>query len=311
MNSIHQLPPERDLPADRRARMRTHLLLAIAQSSARRPNVARGLAVRVATVGLVLAAGAAATWVGTSSLGGSSQQSQVYALGDGVLSPPIRNAGRECLKYASYDKGSSPMVTWPANSPPILLNHIEQPGRGAIIVYQAQSKLIYCNIGPAVKDGPEPRDFTTDGSGAAGIGVLDSTPWLPGPISLEHAWSTDLDGGYLDVAGRVSDRVARVILDDDAGHQSTARLVKGTFVVFSDGRIAPGAGMLISYDTSGKEIDRRQALSQPADRCYTDPAGNLVNPISSQEFELAYKANAAHCRPAVRWQPGRDAPTPK
>ncbi|GAA3247059.1 hypothetical protein GCM10010532_091820 [Dactylosporangium siamense] len=205
------------------------------------------------------------------------------------------------------------LATWPANAPPTVLNYIEQPGRGAIVIYQAQSSLIYCIVGPAVKEGPEPQEFITDdGSLGIALGVRDGSQWLPGPILLEIARSTDRNGGYIDAAGRVSERVARVVLDDGAGHQSTARLAGGTFVVFSDGRTNPGAGVLISYDSSGAEIDRRPANDQPEGHCYTDPAGKLVNPTSNYRFELAYRSNQGRCDPAEPWsRRNSTAPTPQ
>jgi RNA polymerase sigma-70 factor (ECF subfamily) len=124
---------------------------------------------------------------------------------------------------------------------------------------------------------PPSRGSASDGSERAALSKLDSSPWLPGPISTENAGSTDMDGGYVDVAGRVSGRVARVVLDDGAGHQSTARL------------------------------DRQPALGQPDDRCYTDPAGNLVNPTSNYKFDLAYTSNKGRCKPAEPWSRNNSA----
>jgi hypothetical protein len=311
MSTINQLPPERDLPADRLARLRARVLTAIAEPAARRRGVAGrrpGLAV---ASGLATAACAAIAIVGVGALSGSVQQrDEVYALGDGVLSPPVRKAGRECLKLASYEAPDERLpkpITWSADSPPVLLNHLEQPRRGALLVYQTQSTLIYCGLGPHVLGGPE---VTKDEAWGAGTGWLDGSPWLPGPISNEAAGSTKLGEGYLYALGRVSPRVARVVLDDGAGHRSTARLANGTFVVFSDGSIK--GGMLVSYDATGKEIDRRPALAQPEGRCYTDPAGNLVNPVSRHEFEQAYRSGTVRCRSAEPWSRRNSAkPTPQ
>jgi hypothetical protein len=299
MSSIDLLPPERDIPADRHARMRSRLLSAITEPGDRGRRVRRRRPVRIAVAGLAMVAGAAVVWAAGPYE--SSRPSAVYAIGDGVLSPGTRDAARQCLTLASRDDGMGALATWPANAPPTVLNYIERPGRGAIVIFETQSTLIYCVIGPAVQDGPEPREFTTDGSQGGALAVLDSSQWLPGPISLETARSTDLQGGYIDAAGRVGARVARVVLDDGAGRQSTARLAGGTFVVFSDGRTDPGAGVLISYDSSGAEIDRRPAAEQPAGRCYTDPAGKLVNPISNDRFDMAYKSKQGRCDHAEPW----------
>jgi hypothetical protein len=310
MRSIDQLLPERDLAADRHAHLRRRVLAGIAEPTDGPRAVGRSRSVRVAAAGLAMAAAGAIVWAGSNVLSDSSRPGEVYALGDSVLSPSTRATGRQCLEFARFDDGHGALATWPADSPPMLLNYVEQPGRGAIVVYQAHLRLVYCSIGPAVKIGPEPREFTTDGSGSAGVGALDATRWLPGPISMESAGSTDVEGGYLHVAGRVSERVARVVLDDGAGHQRSARLAEGTFVVFSDGRTVPGA-VLISYDASGAEIDRRPASQQPASRCYIDPAGKLVNPTSHHEFELAYRTNGGRCEPGEPWSRRNSTPAPR
>ena len=77
--------------------------------------------------------------MGSSTGMPSGDRPQVYAVGDGVLSSGTRDAGRECLTLASEDYSNGPFATWPADSPPVLLNHTEQPGRRAILIYQAQS----------------------------------------------------------------------------------------------------------------------------------------------------------------------------
>jgi len=309
VTNLDQLPPERDLPPDRHALLRTRVLTATVASSSRHGAPSRR-PVRFAAASVAVAACAVIAWAGVGELSGSRyQKPEVYALGDGVLSPDVREAGRDCLALIRNDYGQP--VTWTKDSPPTLLNHIEKDRR-AVVIYHVQSKLIHCLMGPAVKDGPEPREFTDDGYRAIAYAIMDSSQWLPGPISKEAARSTDMDGGYVDAAGRVSARVARVVLDDGAGHQYTARLADGTFVVISDDRIPNNGGTLISYDASGKEIDRRPVLRQPTSRCYTDPAGNLVNPTSNYEFDLAYKSNKAQCAPAEPWSRRTPAqPTPQ
>jgi len=306
MSGIDLLPPERDIPADRYAHMRTRLLNTLAEPGDRPRPVRAKRPVRVAAAGLALAASAAVLWVGTGEP--SSRPAEVYAIGDAVLSPGTRAAARQCLKLSTEDSDLGPFVTWSPKTPPTMLNYLEQPGRGAIVIYQVRSELLYCVIGPAVRNGPAPREFTTDGAQGGALGVEHGTPWLPGPISVEEARSTDLDGGYIDTAGRVSGRVARVVLDDGAGHQSTARLAAGTFVVFSHGRINPGRGVLISYDSSGTEIDRRPVLQQPAGRCYTDPAGRLVNPVSNDAFDQAYRSKQGRCDAAEPWSRANSTP---
>lgn len=301
MSSIDQLPPERDLPGDRHARLRTRVLTAIAEPATRRHTAGRPLSVRIAAAGVAMAACAALGWVG---FGGAFRggPAAAYALGDGVLSPETRHHGRLCLEEARRDDShGNPMATWPEDQPPRLLNFSEQPGREALLIYQVQSRLLYCKFGPAFKSGPEPVEYNDSGYTSGGIGILEATPWLPGPISVEAASSSDLEGGYVTAAGRVSGRVARVVLDDGAGHRSTARLVGGTFTAISDGRLKTLAGELISYDAAGTEIDRRPVPGRAMDRCYTDPAGNHVNPISDGYLDVAFESLGGRCEPAERW----------
>ncbi|MFC7546747.1 hypothetical protein [Plantactinospora sp. GCM10030261] len=300
MNNIDQLPPERSIPTGRHARMRAAVLSAVAEPDVRRRAGHRRLPRRIAAAGLATVACAAIGWVGVGRPG-LGPDPQVYALGDEVLSDNARTAGRQCLRTARDDGPRGPMINWPGDSRPTLLNYTEQPGSGGTVIYRAQSQLLYCLVGPGVIDGPEPREFAPGAWGVVSLGVLDASPWLPGPISVEDARSTDTSGGYVHAAGRVGKQVDSVVLDQGAGHRSSARIVDGTFVVFSAGRVKPGAGMLISYDAGGTEIDRRPALSQPVGRCYVDPSGNLVNPLAHQVYQDAYAKNPAACEPAVPW----------
>lgn len=300
MTSIDQLPPERSLPPDRQERLRAEVLSAMTTRAPRhrRPGT-------LAAAGLAVVACAAIVWVGVSGyLNADDRKPEVYALGDSVLSFQARQAGRKCLELArdlARDERAR-RDSRPEESPPILLNYLEQPGQKAVVVYEVQpSMLVPCLMGPAYRDEPEPRRPHQDGFLSAGLAIYEATAWLPGPISIEGATASDTNGGYVMLAGRVSERVAQVVLDDSAGHRSTARLAEGTFVVISDGRIATDAGVLISYDADGKEIDRRKILQPLSGHCYTDPAGNLVNPTSDHEIELAFKSNPDRCEPAERW----------
>jgi hypothetical protein len=49
---------------------------------------------------------------------------------------------------------------------------------------------------------------------------------------------------------------------------------------------------LVSYDTAGREIDRRPLFPPPGwfDRCYVDPSGKVV-----------YGKPGPNCRPADPW----------
>ncbi|GAA1842735.1 hypothetical protein [Asanoa iriomotensis] len=277
-----QLPRERDLPPGRHAHLRSRVLAGIAEPARPRRRYRLALAAAVAL----------AVVAGTVFALGRTGQPEIYALGDSALSERVREAGRQCLRGVGEiregETPGEPWPSWPADAPPTLLNHVEQPGRGALVVYETRAgELIYCSIGVA--------------GHAAFMGHLPGSAWLPGSASIELAETADLDGGLAAAAGRVSDRVARVVLDDGAGHRSTAKLARGTFVVFSNGPLAPGAGVLTSYDASGVELHRWPLFRPEPGRCYLDPTGAEVNPANDYVLDEAYQADPTACGPAEPW----------
>ena len=299
MSSMDQLPRERELPAERHEQLRSRLLTMIAKPDRRRRS-------RIVLAAGLAAAAVAAVMVTTV---GRPDTPEIYALGDNALSEGVRDAGRQCLRGVrdanDHDPFGEPWPTWPADSPPTLLNHVERPDRGALVIYQTRSELIYCTIGRSLQNG---EYLTTGPVALTGMSFLETSSWLPGSVSIELAGSSDLEGGYTEAAGRVSERVARVVLDDGAGHPSTARLARGTFVVYSDGPLKTRSGVLTSYDANGTELDRFPMLFPQAGRCYLDPAGKPVNPTTNHVLDESYRSNPRQCTAAEPWTARNSGP---
>jgi hypothetical protein len=281
---LANLPPERDLPPARQRHLRSRVLGAATGRARRRPVVTVPV-----LAGLVLATGAAAALVAADVIPGRDRpQPDVVALGDEALSPLVRDAGNLCLTHAREAMNDR----WPLNERPTMVNYAEYRDR-AVVIYRTGAKMIICTMEPTVP----PSDELS-----SSMGLLEPGEWLPGPIAAEGATSTELDGGDVSVAGRVSRRVARVLLDDGAGNTVAARLADGTFAVVSDRPIRRDRGVLISYDRAGTELDRRPALDLrgPKEHCYADPTGRVV-----------YGTAEPNCRTAERWQPLARPTTPE
>lgn len=315
MTDLDQLPPERDLPADRQARMRHRLLTAHSRDTAYGPGALPGLGtapgparpaarrrsrlVRVLGAGLATAACAAVAVAWSSGLLGGAElpKPEVIALGDGALSPMVRVTGNLCLThakdYATRDDGYTPGFTWPANARPTLVNYAQRDDR-AIVVYRLGQTAIMCTMEPT---------FPPSDEWSSSMGFAALPQWLPGPVSGESGSSSDPWGGESAISGFVSRRVARVVLDDGEGHRSTARLADGTFAVLSDGDLAANGGELISYDAQGREIDRRPAFDQGpvGTTCWLDDAGKVV--LFGMDRKDMPTPSPAGCGRAEPWAP--------
>jgi hypothetical protein len=320
---MEELPREREIPADRHDQLKARVLTAISDPHSHRRRVGgRRPMVAVAT-GLAVAAGAA--FALTTGAGSDAPDTGgVYALGDNVLSEGARTAGRECLKgpkQANEDHRRNNMEnfgtwpTWPANDPPTLLNHIEQPGgAAALVIYKTRSDLLYCMLFNPGSSDPTSREDTDDSKWViTAMGTLPVSQWLPGSVSIEIAGDSGswAKSDYSYAAGRVSERVAQVVLDDGAGSRSTAKVAQGTFVVFNPtgNLIESRSSALVSYDTNGAEIDRLPALSPKEGRCYIGPDGKPVNPTTNHVLDSSYKSNKGQCKPAEQWS-GRSVRIP-
>lgn len=294
MTYLDQLPPERDLPAARQARMR-HRILDGLSGPGRSVRRRRMLAVLGAGLATAACATAVVVWTGGPG-GGERPEIQVVALGTGVLSPTVRRTGDLCLtntwqQLNDPDHPSEYTFRWPEGARPSLVNYAERED-WAITVYRLDRTMIWCSMTPTIP----PSD---EWSSSLSYGPAPS--WLPGAVSSASSGHSDADGGQSHVAGYVSRRVAKVVLDDGQGHRSTARLAEGTFAVLSDGALAPGKGQLISYDEQGREIDRRPVfdLGPVGTSCWIDPAGKVV--VYGMDRKNAPTPSPAGCGKAEPW----------
>lgn len=286
MTNLEQLPPEREMPADRQARMRRQVLDTLTAPA--RPAHRRGRAARVVVASLATAAclAAAVSWAGGLR---EHPKPEVVALGDSALSPLVRETGNLCLTHA---KTMDP-ARWPTDSSrPVMVNYAERDGTRAIVIYRMGERLYFCSMEPTTPPSDE---------WSSSLGSSELPTWLPGPISAESASSSEPWGGESALAGFVSRRVAKVILDHGNGHHSTARLANGTFVVVSEGDVADRRGELISYDDQGREIDRRPAfdLGPVGTSCWVDPQGTVV--LYGKEVKDATAPPSVNCGKAEPW----------
>ncbi|WP_144118611.1 hypothetical protein [Catellatospora sichuanensis] len=294
MTYLDQLPPERDLPAARQARMRHRILDSL--FSPGRPAAVRGRALRLLGASLATAACATAVVVWTGGPSAERQQPEVVALGDSALSPIVRDTGNLCLTHArqeAADPMRNPDLVWPADGRPTMVNYAERESR-AIVIYRLAQWLIFCTMEPT---NPPSGEWSSSSNFAR------APQWLAGPLEGSSASSSDPWGGTTAVAGFVHRRVAKVVLDDGAGHRSTARLADGTFAVLSDGDLAARKGRLISYDEQGREIDRRDAfdLGVVGTTCWVDPAGKVV--LYGMDRKHAPTPPPVGCGKAEPWTP--------
>jgi hypothetical protein len=138
----------------------------------------------------------------------------------------------------------------------------------------------------------------------AGGGSIVARDWLPGHIVLDSISvnaASGADGrrgrhlGYEEVAGRVSDKVARVTVTfGDTTVQATlmngtfiARRLHGTTWVPTDGTTAPTA--FRAYDAEGRLLNPPQ---EPG--CYATPSGQVIS---------GERADPAKCRRGLPWRP--------
>jgi hypothetical protein len=269
-----QPPAERDLPAGRQAQMRTALLRTIDGPTAEparrtgRPTAWRWAA---AAAGLAVIAAA-----GVAALLPYRDDSQTLAYSGGAVSPEVQRAADQCIEdnRAHPDSGTGADLT--------LVNLLGRNGTAAV-VYTSPGGMVYCF-----------NSSQTSGRSMASQAVSN---WLPGPIEIGSATSTEAEGpsDYFAVAGRVSGRAARVVLDHGNGLQTTANLAGGTFIVIAEGEVDTIPSTLVTYDGAGAEIDRRAAWAGSLDEqtsCRTDPSGAVI------------KGSVAgtDCRPGEAWR---------
>jgi len=260
MNHVLDPPAERDLPPGRARDMRTALLAGTRRPAGRRTR----LAVALAAV-MVLAAGAAVT------LDRRDAGRDLLAMGPDELSPSLRAAAEQCL-------------TWYTRRPEIdvalgdLVVAAEQEHRAALL-FVTPAGYLTCDVTR------EPGEEVT---GAVAGGAWPHRDWLPGQFERLLLTTREDRAGHAMATGRVSTKVARLVLEHGDGHTTEARLRHGVFGVLTRGFGVTPRAALVAYDAAGREIDRKP-LFEPAG-CFTDPAGTVI-----------YGRQGSGCRPAEPW----------
>lgn len=265
MKELPAVPAERDLPSARMARMRADLVTAIGRPRARARAVRLRLAITVAAV--VAAAGG----VLLAMPGNQDSGEHVLAMGPDELSPTLRRAAEQCL-------------AWNGGRYPVSLADLAaaaQQGHRAQLLFLSASGYFDCDV--TVEPGREVH------GGTNGVDEWPNGDLLPGPVEVLGMGMTG-DPGEVAVAGRVSARVHRVVLEHGDEHTTPARVENGVFALISDGDVQADA-VLVGHDASGREIYRQPLLNQDhPERCYTDPTGTVI-----------YGRPGPHCQPAERW----------
>ncbi len=290
MNDMLEPPAERDLPPRAAYAMRARLLRATGHRPARagrRRIAVAGLALSLATAGVV-----AGVWDRPDRPTESGPGVRLVAMGVAEASPTSRDAAERCLSWFARESGTGSVRDGQRFRLTIddLAVSIDADDR-TLVLFMNDAGYATCDS--RVLGVQAPGDTAVGGSVAQ-----DRWPrggWLPGPVQRLLLTTTEADGGDVAVSGRVSARVARLVLDHGDGRTTTARLSDGAFgLLTTDARLSAADNPeLVSYDAEGTEIGRRplfQAEDQLA-HCYTTPAGEVV-----------YGKPAADCRPAEPWQ---------
>jgi hypothetical protein len=270
VNSVLEPPADRDMPAGRSTQMRAELLAAVRRPVVRdRPHRRR----------LVLAVAAAVAAAGVSvPVLIARQQSgvRVLAMSTAEMSPALRDAMAQCVAWNAGWKLSD-------------LAMAAQRGRKAVGVFITPVGYHECSV--------EMPGWGGEPSGVMSGDDWRSREWMPGTTQVLGLSSSESFSGDVTAAGRISDRVHRVVLDDGNGRVTEARVERGLFAVISDGRVESDAA-LIAYGRAGDEISRERLfpplpgpqVPEEPEQCYIDPSGRVV-----------YGDRGPDCRPAERW----------
>lgn len=275
MNDLLRPPAERDLPPARAARIRTQLLTA---ARGPRPRVHRRRLLIVAAAVLTLIAGLAVI----SSVG-RTDRTQIIAMSTAELDPTLRSAVKDCLKMMEprYDGAPQPEFV-PVSATDVTI----ASRRGGLIgvLFMNRTGYMECSM---------QLTFGRLQSGGVGGEAWPHRDWLPGPVQMLGGSSSEVDHGWVTAVGRVSARVSRLVLEHGNGRTTTARIRDGAFgLISSDDDVTKNAE-LVSYDATGREIDRRSYFRHwEYPHCYTDPAGKVIYGEPGQE-----------CLPADPWTP--------
>jgi hypothetical protein len=270
MNDVLEPPAERDMPAHRSARMRARLL-----GSLHRPTARRGRRRLVmAMAGLVAIAGLAVPVLPERD----DAAVEALAMSSAELSPRLRDVTRQCLEWNArqqVDGSSGVPVVRSAD-----LAMAARRDHRAVTVFLTPTGYFACDLWTAADGGED--------SGSAGGEQWQVRDWMPGPVQRLSLTSSEIDSGDVIVAGRVSNRVQRLVLEHGNGRRTTARIERGVFGLISQGPVTKKAE-LIAYAKSGEEVGRRPLFPPVSEReqCYVDPSGKVVYGDSDPPCRLA------------------------
>ncbi|GAA0950476.1 hypothetical protein GCM10009558_066700 [Virgisporangium aurantiacum] len=186
------------------------------------------------------------------------------AYAGGAIAPEIQRAADQCIEDNRVHTDLEPALPDDLR----LANLVSRNGNVAV-VFTTEGGALYC--------------FNEPGNGSRSMTRRVVSNWMPGAIEIGGATSMEAHGtsDYFATAGRVSSRVARVVLDHGNGRQTAANVADGTFVVIADGDVEVDETVLVAYDSAGTEIARsqgwsRRGLSEQSADCYVDPTGAVV-----------------------------------
>ncbi|MEU8228926.1 hypothetical protein AB0C12_04885 [Actinoplanes sp. NPDC048967] len=272
MTDLIEPPAERDLPPARAARMRAELLAA---ARGPRPRISRRLLVTAAAVLTLVAAVAVTLEVR------QEDRTRILAMSPGELDLSLRRSVQRCLELMAPRHDGAPEPEFvPVSAADVAI--AARRGSWIQVLFLNRTGYMACEL--QLKSGRL-------SSGSVGGEAWPHRGWLPGPVQRLSLSSTDVDGGSVSVLGRVSARVARLILEHGNGRTTTARLHGGAFGLISRTDDVGEDAELVSYDATGREIDRRRLLDYLGQfpHCYTDPAGKVIYD------------GPGPCRPADPW----------
>ena len=269
MNDVLEPPAERDMPAHRSTRMRAYLLGSLHRPTGR----SAGRRLVMAMAGLVVIGGLAVSVLPERD----DAAVEALAMSSAELSPRLRDVTRQCLEWNARQADASSGV--PAVRSADLAMAARRDHR-AVTMFLTPTGYFTCDLWTKADDGGS--------SGSAGGEQWQVRDWMPGPVQRLSLSSSEIDSGDVIVAGRVSDRVQRLVLDHGNGHSTTARIERGVFGLVSKGPVTKAAE-LVAYAASGEEAGRRRLFPPVGGReqCYVDPSGKVVYGDSDPPCRLA------------------------
>jgi hypothetical protein len=273
MRDVLTPPVSRDVPDSVCNRMRAEVMRTVDSGAATKTP---GWRVVLPVTALAVAAALAVPWM--SGSGSTSGGGEVLAFGAGDVSARLQKAIAEC-EHDAYGEH----VGMPKGS--LHLVNRGEVSRGAtgdytlVVLMDDTDRLVVCGW--------------SENGGSGSFDPAQGNMWLPGPISVDSLTASELNGGDVSVVGRVSTRVAKVVLDHGNGDTTVARLDHGTYAAATGtGGVVLGSAKVIAYDRAGKVISEKPLMLSAGygvPGCYVDDAGNVVYGTGS------------NCQPAERW----------